>query len=267
MLSKYTLADLESIFWTHPIMQTLSKSQRISAYNSAQDSIADLYKDDYVQITNYSISLNRLVPLTTTERNTIPSLSDFDKENIKLGLMNLADLLQLAVQVEGLTDSQKRVTINMAQDVLARFKNDYDALGYYQLWYDIDPNITAEYFYEGRIGTDYSQTIEPLSGYQTTEDYSLGEKVTSTNISGDRKVDGGFAIRTGFSWNTALYKFIVNEGPIRTSFTYTIELVVPYSSETEGQIRTGYVTSIFTPTYHINVTEGRLKTSFTTTIV
>jgi len=226
----------------------------------------NLFDDEVLQITNYTITDNILVPSNGKERNTLPKLSDEDKANLKLGTNTLSQLVYIIDELEDFSVPQKKIILNATQDILARLKNDYDTLGYYQLWYDM---LAFSYTLneESRFKSSFNSSLTPIDGYTTTTKNTYEDEIELIDISGLRTINSAMSFKTNFTGaisHTEVWKD--EENRWSTSFSATIELPIAIIIDGEAAFMTSFTGTIYAPETFYNTTEPRFRTSFTGTI-
>lgn len=261
-LSKYSLSEIDILFKSHPILSKLNTTERYSVYNTAQNEILALL-EPVSQLTNFGITDNTLTFSDTKERNTINGLSAEDEELLKIGTIGFNSLLNIIDLSANFSKDEKKVILNVAQDIIARLQNDYDEFGYYQLWYHIDPNITVSYT---------KKDLEFLTSFtQSIEDYAVITKngISIINTGGYNVVDADLQFKTGFSYKLYTVTLdLIKNAEFSTNFIVAINSPIQETQTKEDlEFWTGFTVTVSSPVI-FNVTKDNLEfyTGFSTTI-
>lgn len=229
--SKYTLADIDTIFKDG--MPSMALPERYTIYNHAQNEIADLLNDIY-QITNFTVVDNTLIYSSESEHNRINPLTEEEKEAIKLGTIDKYHIDSIIQDLYDIENDKKLFILNIAQDIIARFKNRYDRFGYYQLWYNADPDVFIKENNIIEFSTEFSYVIDANEDiiknveFNTDISYKLYGVIITTYIN-------RFDFGSDFEYNVAsiISETINNNLEFSTTFT---GLVVTPILKTESNI-------------------------------
>jgi len=260
-LSKYTLADIQNAFKSHPILVKLNSTERKTVFNQAQNEIARLVENVY-QLTNYTIADNRITYTYDRERNLINDLTPQEKSDLRLGTRPFSQLRSLIDLSYELSESEKDFVLNVAQDMLARVKNDYDTLGYYQLWYNIDADIQFALFKDSMgMNSSFNTAVAPRS-YTTVGD------ITAWQDPGE--IIGKLDFKSAFSTYVSYIRmtYVYDDLDFKTTFTTLVEGPNQYDVTLNNlDFKTTFTTTVVAPVIYEHIDDGLdFHTTFVTAV-